>query len=318
MMAKGMMTSLKTTWLIATFLVASQSFAAITVSEAGQLALAVHRVMSTDLQATGRTVNFRWIEGSPEFMMKTMANNAPNSYTIQTEGGVYRNKQMTPAIYAMMLCHEFGHVLGGAPLTTEKFAVSTFTSKLQIENLKKLSAEGQADYFATNVCMPRVLTQGSFALNLETLTAEQKSTVVSGCTEMNPDAMNRQICMSSAVLSAQMLDIFAQLPSQPENAPTLETVNAENGLGVGVVATSILDGYPSLQCRLQTLFSGSLHSGKKTIYDPRPRCWLAPEDSEAPRVPREIASVPNDSKVFDPFIIPAILQRGEGKSAEKP
>jgi hypothetical protein len=56
-------------------------------------------------------------------------------------GGTTRAKGMTKDAYAAAVCHELGHVLGGAPYQT-------------IKGSEWASSEGQADFFAASVCLP--------------------------------------------------------------------------------------------------------------------------------------------------------------------
>jgi len=57
-------------------------------------------------------------------------------------GGTARIKGMNQESYAALICHELGHILGGPPYQDFKGA-------------KWSSLEGQADYFAASICLPR-------------------------------------------------------------------------------------------------------------------------------------------------------------------
>lgn len=57
-------------------------------------------------------------------------------------GGTTRIKGMTLDAYAAIACHELGHIIGGAPHQT-------------ITGAEWSSSEGQADFFAASVCLPR-------------------------------------------------------------------------------------------------------------------------------------------------------------------
>jgi len=64
------------------------------------------------------------------------------NYRLMVLGGMSRMKEMTLDAYAAVICHEFSHLLGGEPRQT-------------IENAEWASSEGQADFFAASVCLPR-------------------------------------------------------------------------------------------------------------------------------------------------------------------
>ena len=59
-------------------------------------------------------------------------------------GGMARIDGMNDQAVALITCHELGHVFGGAPYIA-----------IEHEQYKNLSAEGQADYFASFDCLPR-------------------------------------------------------------------------------------------------------------------------------------------------------------------
>ncbi len=65
-----------------------------------------------------------------------------NNFRLMILGGTTRIAGLTPDAYAAIVCHELDHVIGGFPFQTIQFAEWS-------------SAEGQSDFFAANVCLPR-------------------------------------------------------------------------------------------------------------------------------------------------------------------
>lgn len=65
-----------------------------------------------------------------------------NRFRLMILGGTTRIKGMTLDAYAAIVCHELGHIIGGAPFQT-------------IYAAEWSSSEGQADFFAASVCLPR-------------------------------------------------------------------------------------------------------------------------------------------------------------------
>lgn len=59
-------------------------------------------------------------------------------------GGTARIDGMSHEAYAALICHELGHVIGGAPYQDFKGAEWS-------------SSEGQSDFFAASICLPRYL-----------------------------------------------------------------------------------------------------------------------------------------------------------------
>jgi len=154
------------------------------------------------------------------------------NYNIFFFGGLARMPEMTVEGAALVLCHELGHGIGGAP------------TKLNSES----SVEGQADYFATRICLPKVLDK------------MPKTTLVPA------DPLNlckTEICKRIFVgIISEMAVIQFNHPDQASRFdkvdPTIvETINTNPTF------------YPSNQCRLDTLVAGALEK-------PRPRCWWTP------------------------------------------
>lgn len=65
-----------------------------------------------------------------------------NTFRLMILGGTTRIKGLTPDAYAAIVCHELGHIIGGSPLQT-------------IPGAEWSSSEGQSDFFAASVCLPR-------------------------------------------------------------------------------------------------------------------------------------------------------------------
>ncbi len=61
---------------------------------------------------------------------------------IMVLGGMVRVPGVSLEAYAAVICHEIGHIVGGYPFQT-------------IAGAEWTSAEGQADFFAASVCLPK-------------------------------------------------------------------------------------------------------------------------------------------------------------------
>lgn len=65
-----------------------------------------------------------------------------DQFELMILGGTSRIDHMTPSAYAAIVCHEAGHILGGAPHQT-------------IQGAEWSTSEGGADYFSAKVCLPK-------------------------------------------------------------------------------------------------------------------------------------------------------------------
>ena len=61
-------------------------------------------------------------------------------FSIMLWGGLVRSTGMTPEALELILCHEYGHALGGAPLQADQWS----------------STEGQSDWWAASTCLPQL------------------------------------------------------------------------------------------------------------------------------------------------------------------
>lgn len=83
----------------------------------------------------------RWLDGTIDaYATRDDDNNA----VIVMNGGLARHPEMTINGFLVLICHEVGHHLGGAP------KILRGNSGLRSWS----SAEGQADYYATSKCLP--------------------------------------------------------------------------------------------------------------------------------------------------------------------
>lgn len=65
-----------------------------------------------------------------------------NQIKLMVLGGTVRVDGVSKEAYAAIICHELGHIIGGYPFQS-------------ITGSEWTSSEGQADYFAARVCLPR-------------------------------------------------------------------------------------------------------------------------------------------------------------------
>lgn len=132
--------------------------------------------------------------------------------------------------FALILCHETGHLYGGKPWGEEH---------------NKLSVEGQADYWASSVCLKKILPSLSPRV---------------------ASAVSLKLCEGES-MCARSVDAFLALTAQfADNRslphPRLETPDE-------TVVTTLQFTHPSPQCRLDTFMAGLRGL-------PRPLCWFLP------------------------------------------
>lgn len=192
-----------------------------------------------------------------------------DEWILNMYGGLARHEAVTADVFALVVCHELGHHLGGFP--KKKFG--------------RLTNEGGADYFATLKCLRKVFPEDVAPQDADTFAAE-------ACSSAYPAGPQRNICLRSAATadSAAKLD-YALRHRGP--VPAFNTPDPSI-----VLATD--DAHPQPQCRLDTRFQGTLcakpvseelsatspepgacTTSQGFIQGLRPLCWYHPAEGEA-------------------------------------
>lgn len=194
------------------------------------------------------------------------------SWLVNMYGGLARHQAITEDGFALVLCHEIGHHLGGAP------KVGGFLNRWA-------SNEGQADYFATLKCLRKTFLNDKNSTVVRKLKAPVALT--EACAKAWPNKDDKAICVRSGMAGASVAALFAALRNKPE--AKFETPDTK------VVATTD-DAHPAHQCRLDTFFQGALceigfnddvsqkdevkgtcHGSLGHTNGLRPLCWFKPK-----------------------------------------
>ncbi len=206
---------------------------------------------------------------------------SPTSWQVHMYGGLARRAEVTEDGFAMVICHEMGHHLGGFPYVQDWAA-----------------NEGQSDTHATGVCAMKV-----FAPNLELSAraeAELPAEMKAKC-DANRPAAERDNCYRALVAGKSLADLLAALGNSTVSFSTPDTTTV----------THTNNDHPAAQCRLDTYVSGALCGASKWDYalipgkaqaqhnslasqaeafahgcetgdGARPLCWFAPLTTDDP------------------------------------
>ncbi|WP_408096694.1 hypothetical protein ACJVC5_16790 [Peredibacter sp. HCB2-198] len=219
-------------------------------------------------QMGGRlTINRKWTDATVNANATRMGGWIVNMY-----GGLARHNTITEDGFALVLCHELGHHLGGAPKVGNLFN-------------KWASNEGQADYFATLKCLRKAFLNDNNAQAVARMNVP--TTLSEACAKAWPNKDDRAICIRNGMAGVSVAGLFAALRNQPEGK--FETPDTN-------VVSRTDDAHPAHQCRLDTYFQGALCEKSfnedvsqndevkgtchgKTGYKVglRPLCWFKPK-----------------------------------------
>jgi hypothetical protein len=216
--------------------------------------------------AQGRTykVIADWNDGT----VNAYANQNGKVSEVHMFGGLARHPKVTADGFMLVICHETGHHLGGAPRKGTSWA----------------SNEGQADYFATLKCAREIWGDEDNEKVVSGMTIPQ--TVTTMCQKGFNTATDIAICKRAAMGGKSLADTLGDLG---------QTGDTDFDKPDPSVVTEMDDEHPEAQCRLDTYFQGALCSKSKDVSndatDPtigtcaqekgeslgiRPLCWYLP------------------------------------------
>ncbi|MBQ49168.1 MAG: hypothetical protein CMP10_17455 [Zetaproteobacteria bacterium] len=150
-----------------------------------------------------------------------------DAWIVNMYGGLARRSEITPDAFALVICHELGHHLGGFPFMDVW-----------------LANEGESDYFATVACARKIWADQDTENARAGLTIEAYPR--SMCDFKWKFWKSRHLCYRIMNASASMVSLYAA------------------GYGIAFDTPSRVEvpftwhAHPSAQCRLDTLVAGAL------------------------------------------------------------
>ena len=211
-----------------------------------------------------------WTDGT----VNAYAQQLGKTWRVSMFGGLARHETITEDGFALVVCHEIGHHIGGAPRK-----VSAWSSSWA-------SNEGQADYFATLKCLRRAWENEDNAAIVNAMT-DVPATLTKACGEQHLWNQDYYTCVRGGMAGMSVSKLFQALRSASVE-PKFETPDTR-------VVTKTDDNHPAYQCRLDTYFQGALceaswhedvtstsevtgtcHGSTGHEIGLRPLCWFKP------------------------------------------
>tara|TARA_B110001454_G_scaffold219099_1_gene249906 strand:- start:13220 stop:14137 length:918 start_codon:yes stop_codon:yes gene_type:complete len=174
-------------------------------------------------------------------------NNTPNAFAKKTfgnwqvviTGGLARHPAMSKDGIALVVCHEIGHHLAGFPFVETGLAA--------LLGMNWVSNEGEADYYATQVCARKIWANE--VKENEVFRSTASALVKSECDKIWKKEADQNLCYRSVTAAESLAEVLASLSKRGN--PQLHTPS------LAVVAQTY-DGHPEAQCRLDTYFQGAI------------------------------------------------------------
>lgn len=214
-------------------------------------------------------VEKKWEDGT----VNAYAQQIGKEWRVSMFGGLARHETITADGLALVVCHELGHHIGGAPRKNSPWS-SPWASN-----------EGQADYFSTLKCLRRVWNSENNAAAIKQMQIPQH--LKDSCKAQNSRKSDIALCIRGGMAGLSVAKLFQALRSEA-TAPEFHTPDAK-------VVARTSDSHPGTQCRLDTYFKGALceasfndnvdaknevtgtcHASLGHTEGLRPLCWFKP------------------------------------------
>lgn len=201
----------------------------------------VEEIYAPIISSMGATLKIerRWDDGT----VNAYASQSGKTWKVSMFGGLARHETITQDGMSLVVCHEVGHHIGGAP---KKGGAGDDWWGGGAANWA--TNEGQADYFATLKCLRKAFLNDN---NISIVSAMNvPAAVTQNCQKANKgNAEDTALCVRMSMAGKSVSDLFSVLGNLP--ATKFETPDTK-------VVTKTDDNHPKAQCRLDTYYQGSL------------------------------------------------------------
>jgi hypothetical protein len=249
--------------------ISQSAFSEVSKDEYFKITKSLYFLYGKKFEDNGGKLNFT-LKESDQAANAFASKNVDNVWEITVISSLLNFKEQTRATIGLILCHEIGHFMGGQPYVEG----IQLTPAVRSSAPKKMSCEGQADYFATSECIKKLSNEmpDLFTDNLGVL----NPLVSAECDKSYSEKKESELCQNVATASFQTtliyqkimekLNVYQSFYSRIENEKSDRTLNH-------------VGEYPTLDCRYETFINGILCSSltnnncddKKWS---RPACWF--------------------------------------------
>jgi hypothetical protein len=260
-----------------------KSINGITEVEFNQAIDEVETVYAPIIANMGAKLNIErnWSDGT----VNAYASQSGKTWKVAMFGGLARHATITKDAMALVVCHEIGHHIGGAPKKGGPAGGGGgWWGGDAGGALSWASNEGQADYFATLKCLRKAWINDNNVAIAKSLNAPADVTEM--CQKTYKNQIDTALCVRTSMAGQSVGNLFAALSRLPQ--PKFDTPDSR-------VVSSTDHNHPKAQCRLDTYYQGSLcdinmnedvsqtdevrgtcHGSLGHKIGTRPLCWFKP------------------------------------------
>ncbi len=211
------------------------SLTEMTEEEFDQIIDRLEEIYTPIVEAEGAKLKIerKWRDGT----VNAYAQRQGRTWKVRMFGGMARHQYATNDGFALVLCHELGHHLGGAPKKTGWFGSVSWASN-----------EGQSDYWGSMKCLRKYMEKDDNVSIVSQMDIPE--TVANKCrenfTHENDIAMCERGSMAGLALG-RILNSLGRSGSDVDfDTPSRSVVSSTD------------HNHPQAQCRLDTYFAGSV------------------------------------------------------------
>ncbi len=188
----------------------------------------IEKIYKPVVAAQGRVlqINRLWTNAT----VNANASQSGNKDVLNMYGGLARHEAITMDGFALVVCHELGHHLGGAPKGGWA------------------SIEGQSDYYANLKCLRQVFADSSSKNFTGPTEVDEAAQKYCGAAFSKPE--DQAICLRASMAGKSVSNLFKALHNDTV-FPSFDTPDTS-------VVTTMFTDHPATQCRMDTYLAGSL------------------------------------------------------------
>jgi hypothetical protein len=206
------------------------------------------------------------------------ADHDENELRVTINSGLLDSDRLTPDSLRMIVCHELGHLFGGAP---RRNVPVEWDGPMAQDGLSLLSSEGQADYYAAVVCFKKFISLPQSPSERPTDITRAGPVFKNKCLSSTSTPLEYNNCLRAGLAAIDFLNLVRDFPISCEKHDSSHA------------KTLIRDFYPERQCRLDTMINGTLCQRETpfvlNFHNPdlndcgthstkRPACWYPEHD----------------------------------------
>jgi hypothetical protein len=245
----------------------SLSFAAVSKSDFNKVTKGLINLYSAEFGLRGGTLEI--IPNNTDTTPQALSRKTSEGlWQIEVYQGMLDLEHQSIQTLGMMLCHEVGHFLGDGPYVIGH----SITAAVRQRAPKKMSCEGQADFYSTSQCF-RKLQRIVPVLNS---TTDSNDTLSTECSHSFKNKDDIDACLSGLKTAKDLAYVYQDALGKI-GIPT----SFQNSFSDSITDRTLnyVDEYPTLECRYQTLVHGLLCA---EVVDgecvdskwARPLCWF--------------------------------------------